>query len=120
MLRSVAGRLFLSYLGIVAVGLLVAAITISGLFVRYENDVLRLRLQELSAPLLTAMQTGLRNGQQPREVIDTLSKTPAINPSLCSLHADRRSSTRMKSRKLQNECRIAIRGALTECQIKCS
>jgi len=66
MLRSVAGRLFLSYLGVVAVGLLVAAITISGLFVRYENDVLRLRLQELSAPLLTAMQTALRNGQQPR------------------------------------------------------
>lgn len=74
MLRSVAGRLFLSYLGVVAVGLLVAAITISGLFVRYENDVLRLRLQELSAPLLTAMQTGLRNGQQPREVIDALAE----------------------------------------------
>jgi len=74
MLRSVGGRLFLSYLGVVAVGLLVAAITISGLFIRYENDVLRLRLQELSAPLLTAMQTGLRNGQQPREVIDTLAE----------------------------------------------
>jgi signal transduction histidine kinase len=74
MLRSVAGRLFLSYLGVVAVVLLVAAITISGLFVRYENDVLRLRLQELSAPLLTAMQTALRNGQQPREVIDTLAE----------------------------------------------
>ncbi len=74
MLSSVAGRLFLSYLGVVAVGLLVAAVTISGLFVRYENDVLRLRLQELSAPLLTAMQTGLRNGQQPREVIDALAE----------------------------------------------
>ena len=74
MLRSVAGRLFLSYLGVVAVGLLVAAITISGLLIRYENDVLRLRLQELSAPLLTAMQTGLRSGQQPREVIDTLAE----------------------------------------------
>jgi signal transduction histidine kinase len=77
MLRSVAGRLFLSYLGVVAVSLLVAAITISGLFVRYENDVLRLRLQELSAPLLTAMQTGLRNGQQPREVIDALKDQAA-------------------------------------------
>ena len=74
MLRSVAGRLFLSYLGVVAVGLLVAAVTVSGLFIRYENDVLRLRLQELSAPLLTAMQTGLRNGQQPREVIETLGE----------------------------------------------
>ena len=77
MVRSVAGRLFLSYLGVVAVGLLVAAITISGLFVRYENDVLRLRLQELSAPLLTAMQTGLRNGQQPRDVIDALADQAA-------------------------------------------
>src|SRR5437762_3516315 len=77
MLRSVAGRLFLSYLGVVAIGLLVAAITISALVVRYENDVLRLRLQELSAPLLTAMQTGLRNGQQPREVIDALKDQAA-------------------------------------------
>ena len=77
MFGTVAGRLFLSYLGVVAVGLLVAAITISGLFIRYENDVLRLRLQELSAPLLTAMQTGLRNGQQPREVIETLSEQAA-------------------------------------------
>jgi signal transduction histidine kinase len=74
MLRSVAGRLFLSYLGVVAVGLVVAAITISGLFVRYENDVLRLRLQELSAPLLTAMQASLRSGQQPREAIESLAE----------------------------------------------
>ena len=43
MLRSVAGRLFHSYLGVVAIGLLVAAITISALVVRYENDVLRSR-----------------------------------------------------------------------------
>jgi signal transduction histidine kinase len=77
MLRNVASRLFFSYLGVVAVGLLVAAIAISGLFIRYENDVLRLRLQELSAPLLTAMQTGLRNGQQPREVIETLAEQAA-------------------------------------------
>lgn len=74
MLGTVAGRLFLSYLGVVAVVLLVAAITISGLFIRYENDVLRLRLQELSAPLLTAMQTGLRGGQQPRDVIEALGE----------------------------------------------
>jgi signal transduction histidine kinase len=74
MLRSVAGRLFLSYLGVVAVGLLVATIAVSGLLVRYENDVLRLRLQELSAPLLTAMTTALRAGQQPREVIDALAE----------------------------------------------
>lgn len=74
MLGTVAGRLFLSYLGVVAVVLVVSAITISGLFIRYENDVLRLRLQELSAPLLTAMQTSLRSGQQPREVIETLAE----------------------------------------------
>jgi signal transduction histidine kinase len=74
MLRSVAGRLFLSYLGVVAVGLLVAAITVSGLLVRYENDVVRLRLQELGAPLLTAMTTALRAGQQPRDVIDGLAE----------------------------------------------
>lgn len=74
MLRSVGGRLFLSYLGVVAVGLLVATIAVSGLLVRYENDVLRLRLQELSAPLLTAMTTALRAGQQPREVIDALAE----------------------------------------------
>ena len=73
-MRSVAGRLFLSYLGVVAVGLLVATITISGLLVRYENDVLRLRLQELSAPLLTAMATALRANQQPRDVIDALAE----------------------------------------------
>src|SRR5437867_11118634 len=74
MLGSVAGRLFLSYLGVVAIGLLVAAITISALFVRYENDVLRLRLQELSAPLLTAMRTGLSSGQQPKDVIESLAE----------------------------------------------
>lgn len=77
MLRSVAGRLFLSYLGVVAVGLLVATITLSGLLIRYENDVVRLRLQELSAPLLTAMTTALRAGQQPRDVIDTLAEQAA-------------------------------------------
>jgi len=74
---SVAGRLFFSYLGVVAVALLVAAITLSGLFVRYENDVLRLRLQELSAPLLTAMQTALRNGQQPRDALDAVAEQAA-------------------------------------------
>jgi signal transduction histidine kinase len=74
MLRSVAGRLFLSYLGVVAVGLLVATLTLSGLLIRYENDVVRLRLQELSAPLLTAMTTALRANQQPRDVIDALAE----------------------------------------------
>jgi signal transduction histidine kinase len=68
-LRSIAGRLFLSYLAIVAIGLLVAAITIGGLLFRYENDVTRIRLQELAAPFQTAIQTAVRNGQQPRDAV---------------------------------------------------
>ena len=73
-MRSVGGRLFLSYLAVVVVGLLAASITISSLLVTYENDVLRLRLQELSAPLLTAMATALRANQQPGAVIDALTE----------------------------------------------
>ena len=68
-LRSVAGRLFLSYLAVVVVGLLVAAIATGGLLFRYENDVTRIRLQELAAPLQTAIQTAVRNGQQPRDAV---------------------------------------------------
>lgn len=66
--------MFLSYLAVVVVGLLAASITISSLLVTYENDVLRLRLQELSAPLLTAMATALRTNQQPGAVIDALTE----------------------------------------------
>ena len=73
-MRSVGGRLFLSYLAVVVVGLLAASITISSLLVTYENDVLRLRLQELSAPLLTAMATALRANQPPGAVIDALTE----------------------------------------------
>jgi signal transduction histidine kinase len=91
MLRSVGGRLFLSYLAVVVVGLLAASITISGLLVRYENEVLQLRLQELSAPLLTAMTTGLRQGQQPRDVIDTLTEQArSANARLLILANNRR------------------------------
>jgi len=71
-LRSVAGRLFLSYLAIVAVGLLVAGIALGGLLFKYENDVTRIRLQELAAPFQTAIQTAVRNGQQPRDAIASL------------------------------------------------
>jgi signal transduction histidine kinase len=72
--RTIATRLFLSYLAIVAVGLVAAAITISGLLLRYENDQTRLRLEELSAPFITAIQTGVRLGQQPREIVDALAE----------------------------------------------
>jgi signal transduction histidine kinase len=73
-LRSVAGRLFLSYLAVVAVGLLVAGLAIGGLLLKYENDVTRIRLQELAAPFQTAIQTAVRNGQMPRDVIAGLAE----------------------------------------------
>ena len=73
-MKTVGERLFVSYLVVVVVGLLVSSIAISSLLLRYENDVLRLRLQELSAPLLTAMTTSLKNGANAREVIDALAE----------------------------------------------
>src|SRR2546425_4902415 len=72
--RTVASRLFLSYLAVVLVGLAAAALTIAGLLLRYENDQTRLRLEELSAPFLTAVQTGVRAGQAPREIVDALTE----------------------------------------------
>ena len=72
--RSIATRLFFSYLAVVVVGLAAAAITISGLLLRYENDQTKLRLEELSAPFLTAIQTGVRAGQQPREIVVSLTE----------------------------------------------
>jgi signal transduction histidine kinase len=92
-LRSVAGRLFLSYLAVVAVGLLVAGLAIGGLLLKYENDVTRIRLQELAAPFQTAIQTAVRNGQMPRDAIVGLAEqvqaanarvlivSPGINPT---------------------------------------
>src|SRR2546423_4445182 len=73
-LRSVAGRLFLSYLAVVTIGLLVAGLGIGGLLLKYENDVTRIRLQELAAPFQTAIQTAVRQGQQPREALASLAE----------------------------------------------
>ena len=73
-LRSIAGRLFLSYLAVVVIGLLVAAIAIGGLLFRYENDVTHVRLQELAAPFQTAIQIAVRNGQQPREAVSAMAE----------------------------------------------
>lgn len=73
-LRSVAGRLFLSYLAVVGVGLLVAALAVGGLLFTYENDQTRLRLVELAAPFQTAIQAGVRDGKQPREIVDGLAE----------------------------------------------
>ena len=89
--RSIASRLFLSYLAVVVVGLAVASITISGLILRYEDDQTRLHLQELSAPFLTAIQTGVRAGQQPRDIVDALTEqAKAANARLLLTTAQRR------------------------------
>jgi len=89
--RSIATRLFLSYLAVVVVGLAVAAITISGLILRYENDQTRVHLEELSAPFLTAIQTGVRAGQQPREIVDALAEQAnAADARLLIVTAQRR------------------------------
>ena len=89
--RSIATRLFLSYLAVVLLGLGVAAITISGLLLRYEDDQTRVHLEELSAPFLTAIQTGVRAGQQPREIIDALTEQAhAANARLLITTAARR------------------------------
>src|SRR5437899_1706229 len=89
--RSIATRLFLSYLAIVLVGLTVGGVTIAGLLLRYENDQTRLRLEELSAPFLTAIQTGIRAGQQPREIVDALAEQArAANARLLIITPQRR------------------------------
>ena len=89
--RSIGARLFLSYLGVVVVGLLAATFTISGLLVNYENDVLRLRLGELSAPLLTAMAQALRANQQPGAIVESLSEqASAANARLLIISSNRR------------------------------
>ncbi len=72
--RSVGGRLFLSYLAIVAVGLLVAGIAIGGLLFKYENDVTRIRLQEIAVPFQTAIQTSVKNGLPPRDAISAIAE----------------------------------------------
>src|SRR5437879_11678890 len=89
--RTVASRLFLSYLAVVLVGLAAAALTIAGLLLRYENDQTRLHLEELSAPFLTAIQSGVRAGQQPREIVDALTEQAhAANARLLVTTAQRR------------------------------
>ena len=89
--RSIATRLFLSYIAVVVVGLAVAAVAISGLLLRYEDDQTRVHLEELSAPFLTAIQTGVRAGQQPREIVDALTEQAhAANTRLLITTAARR------------------------------
>lgn len=74
MIGTIAGRLFLSYLAVVAVGLLVASIAISSLIVRYENEATRQRLLDISQPIFTAVQNGLRQGRTAQDVISGLTE----------------------------------------------
>src|SRR5207247_8642671 len=50
------------------------AIPMSGLRLRYQNAQSRRPLKELSAPVLTAIQTGVRGGQQPRDIVASLTE----------------------------------------------
>jgi len=70
---TIATRLFLSYLAVIAVGLVVAALAVGGLLLRYENDLTRVRLEELSAPLATSVQAALRQGRQTREAVQAVT-----------------------------------------------
>ena len=73
MIDRIAGRLLLSYLAVVAVGLLVASIAIGSLLTRYENEATRQRLLDISQPIFNAVQTGLRNGRTAADVIGSIS-----------------------------------------------
>jgi len=70
---TIATRLFLSYLAVIAVGLIVAALAVGGLLLRYENDLTRVRLDELSAPLATSIQAALRQGRQTRDAVGVVT-----------------------------------------------
>ncbi len=70
---TIATRLFLSYLAVIAVGLVVAAIAIGSLLLRYENDLTRVRLEELSAPLATSVQAALRQGRPARDAVQAVT-----------------------------------------------
>ncbi len=74
MIDRIAGRLFLSYLVVVAVGLVVASTLVASLIVRYENDTTRQRLIDISTPMLTAVQNGLRQGRTPQDVLKGLAE----------------------------------------------
>src|SRR6266851_4523921 len=73
-MNTVATRLFLSYLAVVVVGLVVAAVAVGGLLLRYENDVARVRLDELTAPIVTSIQASLRQGRPVRDAVQAVSE----------------------------------------------
>ena len=73
MIDRIAGRLFLSYLVVVAVGLVVASTLIASLIVRSENETARQQLLDISQPMLTAVQSGLRQGRSAQDVVRGLA-----------------------------------------------
>lgn len=73
MIDRIAGRLFLSYLMVVAVGLVVASALIAGLIVRYENEATRQQLLDISTPMLATVQGQLRQGRSPQEAVRALA-----------------------------------------------
>lgn len=73
MIDRISGRLFLSYLVVVAVALVVTSVLVGSLFVRYENEGTRQRLLGISQPIFAAVQNGLRQGRSAADLIDGLS-----------------------------------------------
>jgi signal transduction histidine kinase len=70
----IAGRLILSYLAVLGVGLLVSSVLIGSLVVRYENEATRQRLLGIEQPIFTAVQNALRQGRSPQDVIQGLGE----------------------------------------------
>ncbi len=84
MIERVAGRLFnrlfLSYLIVVAVSLIVAAVLVTGLLIQSENGSARQRLIGIQQPLFTAVTNALKQGRTPKDVVDSLTdQVRAVN-----------------------------------------
>jgi signal transduction histidine kinase len=69
----IAGRLFLSYLAVVALALIVASVLVSGLLIQYENGSARQRLIGIQQPLYAAVTNGLRQGRTPQDIVAGLA-----------------------------------------------
>jgi signal transduction histidine kinase len=70
----IAPRLVLSYLVIVGVGLVVASVLIASLVTRAEDQATRQRLLGIEQPIFTAVQNGIRQGRQPKEIIQSIAE----------------------------------------------
>lgn len=72
MIDRIGGRLFLSYLVVVAVALVVTSVLVGSIVVRSENEGARQRLMGISQPIFAAVQNGLRQGRSATDIIDGL------------------------------------------------